>query len=177
MADARNALPRDSVLAVREERCPDEYLLPLDGRSTVHAHGPGDVGHDPRQVRQTARNTGSGDRQTGGRERLRVLYRRPAETLPQRVAALHQRDGGERLGPRTGRRRALRVRHARETVPRVQVRPGQGPVQQRPAGAYGKSSQGRTADRLPQRCRQTCYPAPEQRASAGSRGWQSAVGA
>ena len=48
MADARYTVPCNAVLAIREERSPDEPLQPLDGRERLHPYGSGYVGYDPR---------------------------------------------------------------------------------------------------------------------------------
>ena len=50
MADVGHAVLGNAVLAVCEERGADEPVLEVDGRETLHAHGPRDVGHDLRQV-------------------------------------------------------------------------------------------------------------------------------
>ena len=94
--------------------------------------------------RPAAGAAGSRDCGVGQAARDGILYRCAAGGLSRCAAGIHQGDGGERLGAWRRRRGAVRARHARPPVPRLQERHRQRALQQRsfPTACRKGCSQG-----------------------------------
>ena len=96
----------------RLEHRPDEPVQHAQRQAALDHHRQGHLGHDPGPHGHPARSAGPGNHRPRQGEGPGIHHLQPAGQLSGRASQVPRNDEGRGLGSRSGRRGALRVRHA-----------------------------------------------------------------